>query len=188
MPWVSSSETVLTSRGSSHSCVSKGKLRSYPSPSPPPLLLSSPICLSALIRPDLHFGPCSLFQLPVFVLGAFGLWRGELHCVSIVPSPPPCFSYIFLNRVSDTPRIYGLLALYGASTSTAALACLAMILDVPTTSAATLAQKVMSITSEQRELLLWRYVPFFIIPLCMGVDMAFRLHKLASAGMRAHYY
>jgi hypothetical protein len=104
-----------------------------------------------------------LFQLPVFVLGAFGLWR-------------------------DTPRIYGLLALYGASTSTAALACLAMILDVPTTSAATLAQKVMSITSEQRELLLWRYVPFFIIPLCMGVDMAFRLHKLASAGMRAHYY
>jgi len=60
-----------------------------------------------------------------------------------------------------------------------------MILDVPTTSAATLAQKVISITSEQRVLLLCSYVPFFIIPLWIGVDMAFRLHKLASAGIRA---
>ena len=60
-----------------------------------------------------------------------------------------------------------------------------MIIDVPTTSAATLAQKVISITSEQRVLLLFSYVPFFILPLCIGVDMAFRLHKLASAGIRA---
>jgi hypothetical protein len=102
----------------------------------------------------------ALFQLPVFVLGAIGLWR-------------------------DSPGIYSLLALYGASTATTTLACIAMIIDVPTTSAATFAQKVISITSEQRVLLLCSYVPFFIIPLCIGVDMASRLHKLASAGIRA---
>jgi len=102
----------------------------------------------------------ALFQLPVFVLGANGLWR-------------------------DSPGIYGLLALYGASTCTTTLACIAMIVDTPITSAATFAQKTISITSEQRLLLLFSYVPFFIIPLCIGVDMAFRLHKLASAGIRA---
>ncbi|KAF8506660.1 hypothetical protein F5888DRAFT_1644316 [Russula emetica] len=88
----------------------------------------------------------ALFQLPVFVLGANGLWR-------------------------DSPGIYGLLALYGASTSTTTLACIAMIIDAPTTSACNLCAI--------------SYVPFFIIPLCIGVDMAFRLHKLASAGIRA---
>jgi hypothetical protein len=60
-----------------------------------------------------------------------------------------------------------------------------MIIDLPTTSAATLAQMVISITSDQRVLLLGSYVPFFIIPLCIGVDMALRLHKLAHAGIRA---
>jgi len=60
-----------------------------------------------------------------------------------------------------------------------------MLVDVPTTSAATFAQKVTSVTSEERVLLLCSYVPFFVIPLCIGVDMAFRLHKLASAGIRA---
>jgi EXPERA (EXPanded EBP superfamily) len=89
-----------------------------------------------------------------------------------------------LNRASDSPAIYGLLAFYGASTATTTLACIAMIIDVPTTSAATFAQNVVSITSEQRVLLLCSYVPFFIIPLCIGVDMALRLHKLASAGIR----
>lgn len=100
------------------------------------------------------------FQLPVFVLGARGLWR-------------------------NSPAIYGFLALYGASASTTILACVAMIFDVPTTSAATVAQKVISITSEQRVLLLCNYAPYFIIPLCIGIDMTFRLHKLASAGIRA---
>jgi EXPERA (EXPanded EBP superfamily) len=102
-----------------------------------------------------------------------------------VLSSPPRFFLCILNRVSGSPGIYGLLALYGASTSTTTLACLAMIIDLPTTTAATFAQKVISVTSEQRVLLLCSYVPFFIIPLCIGVDMAFRLHKLASAGIRA---
>ncbi|KAI0001580.1 hypothetical protein BJV77DRAFT_968733 [Russula vinacea] len=101
-----------------------------------------------------------LFQLPVFVLGARGLWR-------------------------DSPGIYSLLVLYGASTCTTTLACVATIIGTPTTSATTIAQKVISITLEQRVLLLCSYVPFFIIPLCIAVDMALRLQKLASAGVRA---
>jgi len=101
----------------------------------------------------------ALFQLPVFVLGARGLWR-------------------------DSPGVYALLALYGASTSTTTLACLATVINTPTTSAATIAQGVFSITLQQRVILLASYVPYFIIPLFVAVDMAFRLQKLASAGIR----
>jgi len=102
----------------------------------------------------------ALFQLPVFVLGACGLWR-------------------------DSHGIYALLVLYGASTATTTYACIAAIIDFPTTSAATIAQKAVSLTSRQRVILLVNYVPFFIIPLVIAVDMAFRLQKLASAGVRA---
>jgi hypothetical protein len=114
---------------------------------------------------------------------------GEVSCAVYYRAlPTPAFFSCALNRVSDSPGIYGLLALYGASTCTTILACIATIIDIPTTSAAAtfkFAQKVTSITSEQRVLLLCSYVPFFIIPLCIGVDMTFRLHKLASAGIRA---
>jgi hypothetical protein len=109
---------------------------------------------------------------------------GEVSSAVYRALPTPVFLCI-LNRASDSPGIYSLLALYGASTCTTTLACIAMIIDVPTTSAATIAQKVVSVTSEQRVLLLWSYVPFFILPLCIGVDMIVRLHKLASAGIRA---
>jgi len=102
----------------------------------------------------------ALFQLPVFVIGAHGLWR-------------------------DSPGIYTLLVLYGASTATTTYACIAAFMDVPTTSAATIAQKAVSLTSEQRVILLVNYVPFFIIPLVIALDMACRLQKLASAGVRA---
>jgi EXPERA (EXPanded EBP superfamily) len=59
------------------------------------------------------------------------------------------------------------------------------IINAPTTSAATIAQNVVSITSEQRVMLLSFYVPFFIIPLYIAIDMAIRLQKLASTGIRA---
>lgn len=87
--------------------------------------------------------------------------------------------------VSDSPKIYALLALYGASTCTTTLACLATVINTPTTSAVTIVQRVVSITLEQRIMLLASYVPFFIIPLFIAVDMAFRLQKLASVGIRA---
>jgi hypothetical protein len=74
--------------------------------------------------------------------------------------------------------------LYGASTCTTTLACVATVLNAPTTSAATIAQKVISVTPEQRIMLLSSYMPFFLIPLYLAIDMAFRLQKLASAGVR----
>ncbi|KAH9053113.1 transmembrane protein 6/97 [Lactarius vividus] len=102
----------------------------------------------------------ALFQLPVFVIGAYGLWK-------------------------DSRAIYGLLVLYGASTSTTTYACIAAILEAPTTSAATIAQNVVSVTPAQRSMLLFSHAPFFVIPLVLAVDMAVRLQKLASVGVRA---
>ncbi|KAI9509071.1 transmembrane protein 6/97 [Russula earlei] len=102
----------------------------------------------------------ALFQLPVFVLGARGLWK-------------------------DSPKIYALLVLYGASTCTTTLACIAQIINTPVTSAATVAQKAVSITPQQRVMLLFSYVPFFIVPLFLAIDMALRLQKWASVGIRA---
>ncbi|KAH9065711.1 transmembrane protein 6/97 [Lactarius vividus] len=102
----------------------------------------------------------ALFQLPIFVIGAYGLWK-------------------------DSRGIYGLLVLYGASTCTTTYACIATILDTPTTSATTIAQNVVSITPAHRVMLLSSYVPFFVIPLFLAVDMAVRLQKLASVGIRA---
>ena len=85
----------------------------------------------------------------------------------------------------DSRGIYALLVLYGASTCTTTYACVAAVLDTPITSAATIAQNIVSITHAQRAMLLSSYVPFFIIPLFLAVDMAIRLHKLASVGIRA---
>ncbi|KAH9167929.1 transmembrane protein 6/97 [Lactarius sanguifluus] len=102
----------------------------------------------------------ALFQLPVFVIGAYGLWK-------------------------DSRGIYGLLALYGASTCTTTYACIAAILEAPTTSATTIAQNVVSVTSAQRFMLLFSHAPFFVIPLFLAVDMAVRLQKLAAVGIRA---
>ncbi|KAH9016414.1 transmembrane protein 6/97 [Lactarius deliciosus] len=102
----------------------------------------------------------AVFQLPVFVIGAYGLWKGSRG-------------------------IYGLLALYGASTCTTTYACIAAILEAPTTSAATIAQNVVSVTPAQRTMLLFSHAPFFVIPLFLAVDMAVRLQKLAAVGIRA---
>ncbi|CAL1715502.1 unnamed protein product [Somion occarium] len=98
----------------------------------------------------------AFFQLPVFVLGLRGLWKGSRS-------------------------IYLLLLIYGASTTTTLLPCLAVLFSTPITSADTIAAKAVSVTSEQRLLLLSSYIPFLIIPLVMTVDMAFRLHHLAQA-------
>ncbi|KAI6141748.1 transmembrane protein 6/97 [Pisolithus tinctorius] len=99
----------------------------------------------------------AFFQLPIFVLGAFKLWQ-------------------------DSPSIYPLLIMYGASTATTVLPCLALLLSTPTTSPATVAAGIHSVTSFQRILLLSSYIPFLVIPLLIAVDMAFRLSKLVKVG------
>jgi hypothetical protein len=96
----------------------------------------------------------AFFQFPVFVVGIYGLWK-------------------------DSRSIYMLLALYGSSTATTTLACLAYIWSTPITSPTTLALGLVSVTSEQKMMLLSSYVPFFVVPLVMAVDMAYRVTEPA---------
>ncbi|KAK2463596.1 hypothetical protein APHAL10511_004347 [Amanita phalloides] len=101
-----------------------------------------------------------VFQLPVFFLGMRGLYN-------------------------DSRTIYVLLTIYGASTATTTLPCVAVIFQTPTTTASTIAQKIASVTFEQRILLLSSYIPFLLIPLIMAVDMSFRVFDLVEIGIRA---
>ncbi|KAH7885861.1 transmembrane protein 6/97 [Phlebopus sp. FC_14] len=100
------------------------------------------------------------FQVPVFVLGMRGLWK-------------------------DSRSIYVLLLIYAASTATTTLPCVAVLLGMPATSAETVAAGVQSLTSSQRLLLLTSYIPFFLLPLFMTVDMALRILQLVHVGAAA---
>jgi len=87
-----------------------------------------------------------LFQVPTFVLGIRGLLK-------------------------NSPKIYPLLCLYGASTATTTLPCLLHV---------TKAFYDEALTTFQYGILVSGYIPFLLIPLCMAVDMASRLYKIAS--------
>ncbi|PPQ91497.1 hypothetical protein CVT25_013754 [Psilocybe cyanescens] len=102
-----------------------------------------------------------VFQVPVFILGLRALYNGS-------------------------QKIYPLLVIYGASSATTTLACLAFVLQTPELTPATLAQGIASITSEQRFLLLSSYIPFLVIALLISVDMALRVSKLAEKVATAH--
>jgi len=101
-----------------------------------------------------------LFQVPVFFFGARALYKGSR-------------------------AIYVLLLIYGASTFTTVLPCITTILHTPETTTAAIGQKIISLTFEQRVLLLSSYVPFAVVPLVMTIDMAFRVWSLVKVGIRA---
>ena len=100
--------------------------------------------------------------------------------VNVIP-----FTSIPLTYSTDCRSIYVLLLIYGASTTTTLFPCLAVLLTTPITSPETITAKAISITSEQRTLLLSSYIPFLIIPLTLTIDMAFRVLRLAQAGVAA---
>ncbi|KAE9392417.1 hypothetical protein BT96DRAFT_830607 [Gymnopus androsaceus JB14] len=66
--------------------------------------------------------------------------------------------------------IYVLILAYGASTATTTLPCIFYIL-----------KENAKITSEQQLILLSSYIPFFLIPLMMAVDMGFRLYNIVAS-------
>ncbi|OCH87826.1 hypothetical protein OBBRIDRAFT_837098 [Obba rivulosa] len=99
----------------------------------------------------------ALFQIPVFILGMRGLWN-------------------------DSRSIYVLLLIYAASTTTTTLPCLSVILTTPLTTLKTQVADIAFITPLQQWLLLSSYIPFFLIPLMMTIDMAFRVLHLVRAG------
>ncbi|KAH9479542.1 Sigma intracellular receptor 2 [Psilocybe cubensis] len=102
----------------------------------------------------------AVFQVPVFILGLRALYSGS-------------------------QRIYPLLVIYGASSATTTLACVAVVLQTPELTPETLKQGIACITSEQRVLLLSSYIPFLLIAGVMSVDMALRVGNLAEKGIKA---
>ena len=75
------------------------------------------------------------------------------------------------------------MVVYGASTATTTLPCLTVLLFTPITSVQTIAAGVQSISVFQCFLLLSSYLPFFLVPMFMTVDMAIRIAKLLPAGV-----
>ncbi|KAF9047200.1 hypothetical protein BDZ89DRAFT_1099290 [Hymenopellis radicata] len=88
-----------------------------------------------------------IFQLPVFVIGALGLWKGS-------------------------KSIYVLLLAYAASTATTTLPCIAFVIH-----------RSDSLTTEQLVMLLSSYIPFFLLPFAMAVDMALRLQNIVQTSL-----
>jgi hypothetical protein len=88
------------------------------------------------------------------------------------------------NTHSGSRTIYPLLALYASSTATSTLACLFQILQTPETTPESLAQNLPSITPDQRLMLLSSYIPYFLIPLIMAVDMGMRTYELVKFAIK----
>jgi hypothetical protein len=73
---------------------------------------------------------------------------------------------------ADDRRIYPLLIAYGASSATTTFACIATVLyGLPAT----------ALTSNETAFLLANYVPFFLLPLGMAIDLAFRLVSVVAS-------
>lgn len=104
-----------------------------------------------------------------------GLWKGMYPHISSIQS---CF-----DDFAGSYSIYILMLVYGASTATTTLPCLSVLFTTPITSVQTIAAGVQSITVFQRFLLLSSYLPFFLLPLFMTLDMAVRITKLVQAGV-----
>lgn len=72
---------------------------------------------------------------------------------------------------------------YGASTATTVWPCVWTLLATPEPSPAALASGIATLSSDQRVMLLASYVPFFLLPLLMTVDVAFRLHGIVGEAL-----
>lgn len=122
-------------------------------------------------------------QLPTFFYGAYNLYHN-----------------------TNLATLYPLLIAYGAGTAMTTLPCIAALLAAPSTTAggASLARETAklvvrsmstgskesilpAITEIQRMILLSSYIPFFLIPLAISVDMAYRTHSLIAAGLKSKY-
>ncbi|KZS94664.1 hypothetical protein SISNIDRAFT_409402 [Sistotremastrum niveocremeum HHB9708] len=97
----------------------------------------------------------ALFQLPVFILGLRALYR-------------------------DDQKIYPLLLIYAASSTTTMIPCVWTVLAVPRGTKAVLG---ITLTSEQLTTLLTSYVPFLLVTATMTVDMAQRLARLVNQAL-----
>ncbi|KAF9070014.1 transmembrane protein 6/97 [Rhodocollybia butyracea] len=74
---------------------------------------------------------------------------------------------------NNSRSIYVLILAYGASTATTTLPCIFFVLRESAAG---------NITAAQLLILLSSYIPFFVIPLIMAIDMGFRIHNIIAAG------
>ena len=88
------------------------------------------------------------------------------------------------NPHSGSRTIYPLLAIYASSTATTTLACVFQVIHTPETTLETITQNLPSITADQRSMLLSSYIPFFLIPFIMAVDMGMRTHELVKIAIK----
>ncbi|KAJ7091520.1 transmembrane protein 6/97 [Mycena belliarum] len=100
------------------------------------------------------------FQFPTFFLAARGLFN-------------------------DSKKIYVLVLVYAASTATTVWPCVTTILATPGPSPEALTRGIATVSPEQRVMLLSSYVPFFVVPLIMTVDMAFRVYAIVNESLDA---
>ncbi|KAF7294369.1 putative membrane protein [Mycena chlorophos] len=84
----------------------------------------------------------------------------------------PVFFIAARGLWNDSRKIYVLILVYAASTATTVWACLATVVATP-------------LASNELAMLLASYVPFFLIPLVMTIDMAFRVQGIVSDALAA---
>ncbi|KAF7369054.1 putative membrane protein [Mycena venus] len=97
----------------------------------------------------------------------------------------PTFFIAARGLLNDSKKNYILMLVYGASTATTVWPCVWTILATPEPSPKALASGIATLSPDQRIMLLGSYVPFFLLPLVMTVDMAFRLHKIVGDAISA---
>jgi len=139
------------------------------------------VCLRSSISTCPHFST-RFFQVPVFILGLRGLYKGNFHFL--------CLDLIKRFLPAGSRSIYSLLTLYGASSATTTLACLTSVIQMPSvryvpgSNIPALDNPVGALTQQQRLMLLSSYIPFFLVALIMAVDMAMRVNKLVQKALK----
>lgn len=94
-----------------------------------------------------------------------------------------CLSLVHATQNSGCKKIYPLLLIYATSSATTTLPCIVYVLSLPPPGSATTILDH-TLTYEQRLILLSGYVPFFLVPLVMVLDMGNRVYSLVATGLK----
>ena len=122
-----------------------------------------------------------IFQVPVLILGLSALWTGEFF------SQKNIYFFKKFSLIHQNPgnkKLYPLLLIYATSAVTTVLPCLVYSLSLPSPSSSTPTPSDLTLTFEQRFILLSGYIPFFLVPLTMLLDMASRVYELVLKGLK----
>ncbi|RPD52644.1 hypothetical protein L226DRAFT_569957 [Lentinus tigrinus ALCF2SS1-7] len=90
----------------------------------------------------------------------------------------------FLTSLTSTKSIYPLLVIWGASTATTVYTAIGDIIGTPIADTPANGPLAVAITAAQRRILILAHFPYLVIPLVISIDMAYRLHVLASGSTR----